>query len=327
MLHRTRRLALQGLCCVDAQGSGAWKMIDHFIADSNENLDVVHASRKLLRSCHEAVQKCDSLLQKHARRWELGRLALVDRNILRLATFELLQNEVPFKVVISESLKLAREFSTAESPRFVNGVLDAIARDLRKQRGEEDLPVPQGKVYPKPRTEEEIIKVEKPVRAPLLGAKEDEDQEPRLSREEIYARERARVSKGVKEPEKPAFDARKFGADLEARADEFATETVELTNFTSHGTSSEKSASELDNNAKASEIFVSISKQQDKIEADLSADEKEADQEIDRTSDDFINGKMSLLDSVIGSGLKNASTPDPEDDDDDDFDDYDDYDF
>ncbi len=79
------------------------------------------------------LETIDEILARHARHWELTRLAMVDRNILRIATSELKTGSVPFKVVISEALRLAQEFSTAESPRFVNGVLDAVARELRKE--------------------------------------------------------------------------------------------------------------------------------------------------------------------------------------------------
>jgi N utilization substance protein B len=56
---------------------------------------------------------------------------MVDRNILRLGVYELRKGSAPFKVVISEALRLAREFSSAESPRFINGVLDAVAKELQ----------------------------------------------------------------------------------------------------------------------------------------------------------------------------------------------------
>ena len=86
----------------------------------------------MLKDAFDDRPQSDELLSRHARRWELPRLALVDRNILRLAVCELRKGQTPFKVVISESLRLAREFSTAESPRFVNGILDAVAKELQR---------------------------------------------------------------------------------------------------------------------------------------------------------------------------------------------------
>ena len=131
--HRARRLVLQALCCLDAQGPGAWKLIERFIRDSDEASIVVDGAIRMLAEAFDDRPACDKMLARHARRWELPRLALVDRNILRLATHELRLGETPFKVVISESLRLAREFSSADSSRFVNGVLDAVAKEIQEQ--------------------------------------------------------------------------------------------------------------------------------------------------------------------------------------------------
>ena len=135
--HRARRLALQGLCCLDAQGDRAAELVHDFIADSNEETQAIQIAHELVREAFADQTDCDALLARHARHWELGRLALVDRNILRLGAYELRASRAPTKVVITEAIRLAREFSTAESPRFINGVLDAVAKELGKGAGEE----------------------------------------------------------------------------------------------------------------------------------------------------------------------------------------------
>lgn len=132
--RRGRRLALQGLCCLDVQGGKARAAFDAFIDDSNESPQTRELARRLLDAAWSDRDACDELLARHARHWQLSRLALVDRNILRLATAEMRAAHAPDKVVISEALALARELSTAQSPRFVNGVLDAVARELRGNR-------------------------------------------------------------------------------------------------------------------------------------------------------------------------------------------------
>ncbi len=125
-------MALQGLCCLDARGNQAWASAEGFIADSREPESTIKNAQRLLVETFDDLEMIDDILARHARHWELTRLAMVDRNILRIATSELKTGSVPFKVVISEALRLAQEFSTAESPRFVNGVLDAVARELNK---------------------------------------------------------------------------------------------------------------------------------------------------------------------------------------------------
>ena len=72
----------------------------------------------------------DEHIQRAAERWRLGRLSVIDRNVLRLATGEITRGLTPTKVVIDEAVRLARWFGGEKSPSFVNGVLDRLARDL-----------------------------------------------------------------------------------------------------------------------------------------------------------------------------------------------------
>jgi len=106
--------------------------VDAFLDDSRETGETILAARRLIAMTLKLSDQIDDLLVRHARHWELSRLALVDRNILRLGVCELRQGRTPLKVVISEALRLAQEFSTAESPRFVNGVLDAVAKEIAR---------------------------------------------------------------------------------------------------------------------------------------------------------------------------------------------------
>lgn len=134
--HRIRRLVLQGLCCVDSQGSSAWKSIEEFLRDSRETTMLIEKALRTLRSAFDARPKTDEILLRNAGQWSLARLALIDRNILRLALYELIETDLPKKVVISEALRLANEFSTAESPRFINGVIDAVMHEIDAHKKE-----------------------------------------------------------------------------------------------------------------------------------------------------------------------------------------------
>ena len=76
------------------------------------------------------IDRIDILLARHAEHWRVSRMATVDRNILRLATFELLfELQTPQAVVINEALEIARKFSTSESIHFINGILDSIRKE------------------------------------------------------------------------------------------------------------------------------------------------------------------------------------------------------
>ncbi|HEV2360384.1 MAG TPA: transcription antitermination factor NusB [Acidimicrobiales bacterium] len=77
-------------------------------------------------------ERIDGLIGRHARGWALDRMPAMDRNILRMSSFELVDEpRVPVAVVIDEAVELARDYSTEESSRFVNGVLSAIAAEVR----------------------------------------------------------------------------------------------------------------------------------------------------------------------------------------------------
>lgn len=124
------------MCCLDVQGAKVNDLVHAFIDDSRESPSTTAAAHELLDAVWADRDACDLLLAKHARHWELSRLAMVDRNILRLATHELRVAAAPLRVVITEALKLAQELSSAESPRFVNGVLDAVAKEISRDTGD-----------------------------------------------------------------------------------------------------------------------------------------------------------------------------------------------
>lgn len=84
----------------------------------------------LTRGSVEHLEELDALLDRHSQNWRVARMSYVDRNILRLAAFEMIHTDTPAPVVIDEALELARRFSSDESVSFVNGVLDALRRQL-----------------------------------------------------------------------------------------------------------------------------------------------------------------------------------------------------
>ncbi|MCE5312576.1 MAG: transcription antitermination factor NusB [Nitrospiraceae bacterium] len=79
------------------------------------------------------LKELDAELQKRAQKWKLSRMASIDRNIMRMAAFELLyRKDIPAAVTINEALEIAKKFSTSESASFINGLLDSIAKDSGK---------------------------------------------------------------------------------------------------------------------------------------------------------------------------------------------------
>lgn len=78
------------------------------------------------------IEQVDAKIRSRAEHWRIPRMAIVDRNVLRLAVYEFLFEETPHTVVINEALEIARRFSTFEATQFINGILDAVKHDLEK---------------------------------------------------------------------------------------------------------------------------------------------------------------------------------------------------
>ena len=87
-------------------------------------------ANQLLHGTVSRAEEIDRLITTHAEHWRLERMSAVDRNILRLAAYELLEGQTPAPVVIDEALEIARRFSGEEAVQFINGVLDAIRKAL-----------------------------------------------------------------------------------------------------------------------------------------------------------------------------------------------------
>ncbi len=96
-------------------------------------------AERLTLGAHARIQEIDAAIAAALTHWRIERLAAVDKSILRLATYELMAEQwTPVAVVLDEAIDLARRFGEADSPAFVNGVLDAVQRRLREPSGQDD---------------------------------------------------------------------------------------------------------------------------------------------------------------------------------------------
>jgi transcription antitermination protein NusB len=133
--RKSRELALQMLFQWDFSKEAYGEVRDSFWTLHQEADDDVRIfSDQLVEGTIENVERIDELLARHAEHWRLPRMPTVDRNILRMATFELLhETGTPCAVVINEALEVARKFSTHESILFINGILDSIRKEREGQ--------------------------------------------------------------------------------------------------------------------------------------------------------------------------------------------------
>ena len=94
------------------------------------------------------LEELDERIRSRAEHWRISRMAVVDRNILRLAVYEFIHEPTPRTVAINEALEIARRFSTFEATQFINGILDAIKRDLDRERPQADSDTEEGEEPP-----------------------------------------------------------------------------------------------------------------------------------------------------------------------------------
>ncbi len=127
---QSREYALQMLYQADIRRADPAQVLGEFWQTEGEEAadpEVQPFANQLFTGTLERLAEIDPLIAKHADNWDLKRMAVIDRNILRLGVFELLYLEdVPPKVCINEAIELAKRFGDAESGKFINGILDAI---------------------------------------------------------------------------------------------------------------------------------------------------------------------------------------------------------
>jgi len=127
--RKSRELALQALYSKEITGESLTKIIRD-IREENSEADegVFLFMERLVKTVEEKESELDAIIVKQCKNWELDRVAILDKNILRLGIVEILFfDDIPPKVSIDEAIELAKTFSTEKSGIFINGILDPIA--------------------------------------------------------------------------------------------------------------------------------------------------------------------------------------------------------
>jgi len=130
--RQAREAALQLIYLADMAQVGPADVPEHAWSDEPLSLRVREFAKRLAQGVVSKQDTLDPLIRKYTQNWELGRMASIDRCVLRLAAFELLyEPETPVSVIINEAVEIVKKFSTADSGKFVNGILDKL-KDERK---------------------------------------------------------------------------------------------------------------------------------------------------------------------------------------------------
>jgi N utilization substance protein B len=126
--HKARTIALQALYEVDSAARPAGTVVERLLAESKLSEENAVFVRELVTGTIRHQDAIDHDVQKYAPARPLEQIAMIDRNILRLAIFEILfDNKVPVKVAVSEAVELAKTFGSESSSKFVNGVLGSVS--------------------------------------------------------------------------------------------------------------------------------------------------------------------------------------------------------
>ena len=129
---RSRELALQALYQVDVRGSEFLEEARTFFSEEERDQGTREFALHLLRGTAEHLNEINDVIRQVAQNWDIERMAVIDRNVLRMATYELLFcPDIPPKVSINEAIELGKRYSTANSGAFINGVLDKIFKGRR----------------------------------------------------------------------------------------------------------------------------------------------------------------------------------------------------
>ena len=135
--RKARECALQMLFAADVAGTNHTSLTRDFwkeLCDEDFDDHSRDFANNLVVGTLRRLSAIDDKIRTRAEHWRIERMAIVDRNILRLAVNEFLFEDTPQTVVINEALEIARQFSTYEATQFINGILDAIKKDIEKEK-------------------------------------------------------------------------------------------------------------------------------------------------------------------------------------------------
>lgn len=127
--REARELALQALFFFDMDKSDPDKSLNLFCNNNEEKLTqgVKPFFFELIKGVTENKNQIDALLNRYSKNWKISRMSVVDRNIMRIAAFEIIKRpDIPFSVTINEAVEIGKKYGTDESGSFINGILDCI---------------------------------------------------------------------------------------------------------------------------------------------------------------------------------------------------------
>ena len=132
--RKARELAMQALFYMDIQNNASVEMLAHFCENFQPSEKSQPFFLKLVNGVLETKGELDALIDRFSKNWDISRMSCVDRNVMRIAVFELRYcDDIPPKVSINEAVDVGKKFGTEESGAFINGIMDSIRGELENK--------------------------------------------------------------------------------------------------------------------------------------------------------------------------------------------------
>jgi len=132
--RKSRELAMQALFYIDMSQNDSNDLLDRFCGNFTPSRKVLPFFFKLVKGVMQVRPEIDAIIERFSDNWKLSRMSCVDRNVMRVAVYELFCcNDIPSKVSINEAIDVGKKFGTEESGAFINGILDSIREALERE--------------------------------------------------------------------------------------------------------------------------------------------------------------------------------------------------
>ena len=133
--RQAREIAMQALFYMDMRNDVSVEMLEHFCGNFCPSKKIQPFFLKMVNGVLGAKSELDALIERFSENWDISRMSGVDRNVMRIAAFELIYcDDIPPKVSINEAVDVGKKFGTEESGAFINGILDSIREELEIEK-------------------------------------------------------------------------------------------------------------------------------------------------------------------------------------------------
>ena len=131
--RRARELAMQALFYMDSRNNSSQEAVERFCQNFSPSPKMMPFFLKLVEGVLKAQPEIDELIEQYSKNWKIHRMSMVDRNVMRIAIYELIYcADIPAKVSINEAVDIGKKFGTEESGAFINGIIDSIRLAIEK---------------------------------------------------------------------------------------------------------------------------------------------------------------------------------------------------